>query len=304
MRIIEPENSKRGFKVQAGGQYGPLGSSEKSRRIGLYTVIIFALLGIAGVVFYFNQSHDSSAMNNSAPVVSNNASSPTTTPKPTEKPATADGAYRVFTGEEFRVLYNNFAYPGTKPIVATPIITGNEAADQRLRAMAEARGYRLRDLVDVDLFPVDNQKLQEAPAKDFADLKTAAAADGVSMIITSGFRSQDDQKALFLGRLYASGISAEDIAEGTGDDAAQKVMQVTAPPGYSRHHTGYVIDLGCGNKLDAEFVDTICYTWISKDNYLNAKKFGWIPSYPQDTVFQGPEPEPWEYVWVGADVLR
>ena len=23
-----------------------------------------------------------------------------------------------------------------------------------------------------------------------------------------------------------------------------------------------------------------------------------------DITFQGPEPEPWEYVWVGADVLR
>jgi len=33
------------------------------------------------------------------------------------------------------------------------------------------------------------------------------------------------------------------------------------------------------------------------------KRFGFIPSYPENSGKQGPEPEPWEYVWVGEDVL-
>src|SRR5690606_25521512 len=39
-------------------------------------------------------------------------------------------------------------------------------------------------------------------------------------------------------------------------------------------------------------------------NYANAKRFGFIPSYPPDGGKQGPEPEPWEFVWVGVEVIR
>jgi LAS superfamily LD-carboxypeptidase LdcB len=43
---------------------------------------------------------------------------------------------------------------------------------------------------------------------------------------------------------------------------------------------------------------------MSKDNYLQAKKYGWIPSYPEGAQQQGPEPEAWEYVWVGTASLH
>ncbi len=303
MRILEPVPTKRGVRLRTPGQRNATAMSTSSQTsyilVGLIAVVVFAVVG-GGLFLTLGKADD--AQSNIQQV--QGASVITPTPLPAERKPAADGSFRVFTGDEFRVLYNNFTYPGTKPILEAPVITGNEAADQRLRAIAEARGYRLRDLVDVPMTGVDGQRLQEAPATDWTALKRSAAEDGISLINTSGFRSQDDQRNLFLGRLYATGVTAEQIATGTVDEAVQKVMQITAPPGYSRHHTGYVIDLGCGNNPNAEFVDTVCFDWVSKDNYLHVKEHGWIPSYPQDTIFQGPEPEPWEYVWVGADVLR
>jgi LAS superfamily LD-carboxypeptidase LdcB len=73
-------------------------------------------------------------------------------------------------------------------------------------------------------------------------------------------------------------------------------------PGYSRHHTGYTIDLWCEDG-SSTFLSSSCYKWISDNNYLKAKQSGWIPSYPAGTDDQGPEPEPWEYVWVGTERL-
>ena len=77
-------------------------------------------------------------------------------------------------------------------------------------------------------------------------------------------------------------------------------MQVTAPPGYSRHHSGYTIDISGSTPI---FANSPGFDWISKDNYANSREFGFIPSYPPNTPNQGPNPEEWEYIWVGKDVL-
>jgi LAS superfamily LD-carboxypeptidase LdcB len=78
---------------------------------------------------------------------------------------------------------------------------------------------------------------------------------------------------------------------------------MTAVPGYSRHHTGYTVDIACENQTTLSFIYTVCFKWLSQNNYERTKKFGWIPSYPEEAVLQGPEPESWEYVWVGIDAV-
>ncbi len=42
---------------------------------------------------------------------------------------------------------------------------------------------------------------------------------------------------------------------------------------------------------------------MAADNYRVAKQFGFIPSYPSGAGAQGPEPEPWEYVYVGVKAI-
>jgi LAS superfamily LD-carboxypeptidase LdcB len=63
------------------------------------------------------------------------------------------------------------------------------------------------------------------------------------------------------------------------------------------------MDLACGGVGLYSFKTTSCYAWLSKNNFENAKKYGWVPSYPEEASQQGPEPEAWEYIWVGTQSL-
>ncbi len=211
---------------------------------------------------------------------------------------------KTFTSEEFRNLYNTAAYPNTVEITSAPPISGNSAADQRIQALAFRRGYRLRSAPVAPLSQTpEGFQLQEKAVQPWQELKTAAAKDGVPLGLTSAFRSVEEQRLLFMQRLNATGASPAEIAAGESEPAVAQILNTTSIPGASRHHTGYTVDLKCTNQESRFFENTPCFTWLSKNNYENAKKFGWIPSYPSGTAEQGPEPEAWEYVWVGVDIL-
>jgi LAS superfamily LD-carboxypeptidase LdcB len=95
-------------------------------------------------------------------------------------------------------------------------------------------------------------------------------------------------------------------AYGGAEAAIEAVLRESAPPGFSRHHTGYTMDLydpSTGRDFTA-FAASPAFRWLSASNYLNAKRFGFIPSYPEGATGQGPDPEPWEYTWVGEGPLR
>lgn len=211
--------------------------------------------------------------------------------------------FREFDAESFKNLYNSFSYPNTDQQQVPPQITGNEAADERIRSIAESRGYRLRSLARGGLAEIDQglriQPLAAAPLKALLD---QAAAAGLSMHVTAAYRSVDEQRELFISRL--EGVELWRIAEGQADDLIVGVLGQVAPPGYSRHHSGFTVDLQCGSLGLYSFEDSDCYAWMASDNFLLLKQLGWVPSYPKGADLQGPEPEPWEYIWVGSDALR
>lgn len=213
-------------------------------------------------------------------------------------------SYKTFSGKQFEDLYNSFAYPNTQLISEDAPITGNTKADARIRQLALAKGYRLRSAPVTDTF-IEVQKglkLQQRAADGWKDLKTKAKKNGYDLELTAAYRSAEDEKAIFLSRLRPLSLLA--IAEGKADTQVNEVLKHTAVPGYSRHHTGYTVDISCANDSGMKFEQSKCYKWLSKDNYLNTKKSGWIPSYPPGAGEQGPDPEPWEYVWVGTDALK
>lgn len=214
--------------------------------------------------------------------------------------ATQATAVKQFSGEEFKALYTAIAYPHTLEITTMLPITGNIQADNRIRTLAEQRGYVLRSAALPPLVKVDGYLLQEKAVQPWKDLKARAAQDGIRLGLTSGFRSVEEQRSIFLGRLPAS---AATIASGAADSAVDATLRMTAPPGYSRHHTGYTIDIECLSSRLVIFERSACFEWLSQNNYEHAKEFGWVPSYPKGTNQQGPEPEAWEYVWVGRNAL-
>lgn len=143
-------------------------------------------------------------------------------------------------------------------------------------------------------------ELQQKAVEPLLAMQAAAKKAGYTLSLTAAFRSVEYQRQLFVDRLNAS---AEAIAAGTADAAVNTTLERTAPPGYSRHHNGFTVDFSCGAVGGESFLATGCYEWLSKNNFENAKNFGWIPSYPEGTHVTGPEPEAWEFVWVGRESL-
>ncbi len=209
-------------------------------------------------------------------------------------------AYPLLTGPQFLALFDNKALPDTTgPGGPPPAITGNGAADARIRSIAESRGYRRRPASTGYLAGIDGVSLHPTAAHALQQLKSAAAGSGISVRAVSGYRSPDTQRSAFMGRL---GASPAQVAAGQADGAVHAVLEWVAAPGYSKHQTGYAVDLTQGGGNVNQFVSTAAFAWMSADNYRNARRFGFVPSYPFDGGAQGPSPEPWEYVYVGTQL--
>ena len=196
---------------------------------------------------------------------------------------------RELNGEEMVAAFDDAILFNLTPIGDPPSITGDAALDDRIRAIATMRGYERRAEPAGGLVVADGRYLQPEAAAAWESLQAAAAAAGHSITLTSGYRSATSQASIFNGRIT-----------GTSDAAIDTMLETVAAPGYSKHHTGYAIDVKSGSASLFAFAATPAYTWISADNFANAKAHGWLPSYPDGVEDLGPNPEPWEFVWVGA----
>lgn len=211
---------------------------------------------------------------------------------------------RTFSGNEFRLLYDNFLLPNTEKVGSPPYITGDDIADARIRQLSESRGYKLRTSPLSGLPLIDNIPLQETAHTPWKNLQSAAKKVGLVMTLTSGYRTVEDQRELFLGRLSSEGVSVSAVSNGTADNAVISILTKASAPGYSKHHSGYTIDIKCEGWEFENFKNSKCNEWLVTNNYENAKLHGYIPSYPLGADLQGPDPEAWEYVYVGQEVLN
>ena len=119
----------------------------------------------------------------------------------------------------------------------------------------------------------------------------------------SKHRSVDKQRSIFLNN-FGTDFTHAQILKGHADEQLHLILTTRSIPGYSKHHTGYTIDItdrSIGYDF-TKFKNTSGYQWISKNNFENARKFGFIPSYPEGAEILGPTPEAWEYVWIGDTI--
>ncbi len=118
-------------------------------------------------------------------------------------------------------------------------------------------------------------------------LAAAAASDGISLLLISGFRDVDHQRAIIEGK-RARGIPLDEI------------LRVNAAPGYSEHHTGRAVDIGTPGcpPLTEAFEQTQAFQWLSR----HAARFGFRLSYPRGHP-HGFIYEPWHWM-AAAPVVR
>jgi hypothetical protein len=221
--------------------------------------------------------------------------------------------YKTFTPNGFKKLYDDLDFEHLDVITQLPSIMDDEVIDAHLRTLAEKRGYQVRKKTELEpLDTIDGIYLQPMAIKSFALLKSEALKNGIQLGILSGYRSIDAQKVFFnkvykewalrrIGRTY----TRDELINGTADSFLNWILDTTSIPGYSKHHSGYAVDfVELGSKKQfVQFDETRAHRWLSANNFYNAKRFGFIPSYPEGAVAQGPVPEAWEYVWVGLDLL-
>jgi len=145
------------------------------------------------------------------------------------------------------------------------------------------------ELVVAEIGEKDREHLLvPAAAAAWVSLREAAHADGVVLAIVSAFRSVERQAEIVRTKL-ARGLSLEEI------------LSVSAPPGYSEHHSGRAVDVTTEGvrPLELEFEGTDAFAWLSR----RAERFGFVLSYPRQNRY-GYLYEPWHWCFKESGELR
>lgn len=149
------------------------------------------------------------------------------------------------------------------------------------RAYAEAPPDTL-----VPILADGSLKLRDGAAQAWFAMEEAARKDGINLIVLSAYRSIEDQQYLFF-----------EVKKERGQDSSTRA-EVSAPPGYSEHHTGYAMDVGDASNPDThlkpEFESTAAFAWLRD----NATHYDFEMSFPKDNP-QGISYEPWHWRFVG-----
>ena len=140
-----------------------------------------------------------------------------------------------------------------------------------------------------------NKTLQTVACDAFLEMQKAAAADGVTVWMQSGYRSVKYQTSLYERKTKYYLDKGYDNAT-----AREKAAAVVNPPGYSEHNCGLAADLNSPEHtgLDEGFEKTAAFRWLCE----HAGDYGFILRYPKDAedkteiIF-----EPWHWRYVGVE---
>ncbi len=126
--------------------------------------------------------------------------------------------------------------------------------------------------------PGENQEARNA----LTELQQAAAKQGYSLPLLSGYRSYSYQKTLYQNYVNR--------------DGEEKANTYSAKPGQSEHQTGLAFDVG---DLNSSFGRTPAGIWLKE----NAHLYGFIIRYPQGKEsITGYAYEPWHVRYLGVSV--
>ncbi|NDK32830.1 M15 family metallopeptidase [Nesterenkonia haasae] len=153
--------------------------------------------------------------------------------------------------------------------------------------------YSPEDLVELEVrTSVDDPVyMREEPADSVEELFDDALDEGITLAVTSGYRSFDAQARIYSAR------HAQHGTEGTDEFAAR--------PGYSEHQTGLAVDvISIDNPeciIGECFNETPEFEWLEE----SAHNYGFIIRYPEGKEhITGFAYEPWHLRYVGAETAE
>ena len=140
-----------------------------------------------------------------------------------------------------------------------------------------------------------NKDLQTEAADAFLAMQAAAAKDGVTIWMQSGYRSVDYQKNLYDQKTQYFRNKGLSEAE-----AKKQAANIVNPPGYSEHNCGLAADLNSPEHTDLTegFENTEAFRWLS----AHAVEYGFILRYPKNAeAVTEITYEPWHWRYVGPE---
>lgn len=144
------------------------------------------------------------------------------------------------------------------------------------------------DLVTIDeeYVKADEEiEIERNVAKAFYDMAEAASKEGLELMVSSGYRSYEDQEEITNTYLELYGQNYVD--------------NYVAKPGFSEHQTAMSLDIA--SKSVNTFVNSDEYTWMMD----NAYKYGFILRYPKSKEdITGYKCEAWHYRYVGKKIAK
>ena len=169
------------------------------------------------------------------------------------------------------------------------------AADKDyLLTLVDKKHYLSKDYVPEDLVPLvknnhyainrNDLSLRIPVEKALCVMSDAAANDGITILVSSTFRSYDYQSKLYARNVKQLGQAAAD--------------RESAKPGASQHQLGTAIDFG---SITDDFVETKQGKWLAK----NAMKYGFSLSFPEGYEdVTGYRYECWHYRYIGIEACK
>ncbi len=133
-------------------------------------------------------------------------------------------------------------------------------------------------------------QMDRSVMEPFADMRTDASRDGVSLWISSAYRDSALQSSLFQREVEEYVKTSPTYSE-----AVAAAARSVARPGYSEHETGLALDL---NGVKNDFDTTPAFRWLDR----HAQEYGFILRYPKNKESVTKiRYEPWHFRYVGAE---
>ncbi len=149
------------------------------------------------------------------------------------------------------------------------------APDDLVRLTGEGKSYTINR---------NDLSLRRAAEESLENMAKAARADGVTLLVSSTYRSYDYQVTVYNRNVKQMGQEAAD--------------RESARPGYSQHQTGLAVDFG---SIDDSFAQTKAGKWVLS----NTSHFGWSLSFPDGyEALTGYRWESWHYRYVGVPLVH
>jgi hypothetical protein len=188
-------------------------------------------------------------------------------------------------GDEFSETeaehHEHLAFPEEKEPLETVVIDGGNYpvpspwAGNKVRA-SETTLARLRPIPRELTYNRTEIYLHEKALAPLKAMASAAETEGIALVVHSGYRSAGYQRTI-IERFMAGGRTFDDI------------VRYVAPPGYSEHMLGTVVDFYPSNWT---FIDAEAYQWLRR----HAADYGFIETYHQNNHTGHPwEPWHWKY---------